>query len=332
MRFRVFKLKGRELRKQIAVGNLGEFWYGNYKEPFETFEGGVPDYPRGVLLDDGTEAQPGRLLCAYCGKAFDNLGSHVNKTHKMTARAYKTEVGLSQSSALVSETGRISRIRNGLRLRARGLGFQKGQVAVGRITRGPRSTEVYNKVGLCYQQVLETCRQELRERGRLTATGLTRRRIRAKVVRRYFGSYENLRRVIGAAPSSRDISNAQLLLALRSIAQELARTPSASDMRRYGLSHGQFERRFGSWAEACRAAGLNPNLRLAPTSDDDRDVLVAYATTGSIHRTMAATHRGQAAVSDILRRYGVPLHFGGIAAKHAAARGWAAEIAERLAA
>ena len=89
--------------KKIAVGDLGEFWYGDYKEPFEQLEGAVPGYPVGVVLKD----DDGLLLCAYCGKVYKNLGNHSAKTHGMSASEYKDEVGLLRKSALVSEQLRM---------------------------------------------------------------------------------------------------------------------------------------------------------------------------------------------------------------------------------
>ena len=103
--------------KKIAVGDLGEFWYGDYKEPFEQLEGAVPGYPVGVVLKDDA----GLLLCAWCGKVYKNLGAHSAKTHGMSANQYKDEAGLLRKSALVSEQTRMMNSAQGFRLRAAGI-------------------------------------------------------------------------------------------------------------------------------------------------------------------------------------------------------------------
>ena len=97
--------------KKIAVGDLGEFWYGDYKEPFEQLEGAVPGYPVGVVLKDDA----GLLLCAYCGKVYKNLGAHAAKTHGLSAKEYKDETGLLRKSALVSEQTRMMASASALR-------------------------------------------------------------------------------------------------------------------------------------------------------------------------------------------------------------------------
>lgn len=250
--------------KKIAVGDLGEFWYGDYKEPFVELEGSIPGYPRGALLKDDA----GRLLCAQCGKTFDNLGVHVAKRHGMSAREYKQHVGLLSKSALVSETGRLVRIRNGLRSRAAFMtvaehGHKKVTPATPKVM-AKWVPEYLNKTGRCYEQVLATARQVIRDRGRLSASALSEHGIGTNTVRAYFGNMKALADLLNTdlARSRYRWTEAELLGVLGSLSRELGRTPTASDIRRYGLpSISTFCSYFGSWSVACQRAGLEPHPR-----------------------------------------------------------------------
>lgn len=329
--------------KKIAVGDLGEFWYGDYKEPFEQLEGAVPGHPVGVVLKD----DDGRLLCAYCGGTFDFLAAHVQKKHHMTARQYKDEVGLLVKSALVSERVREKRIATGLRIAAMGL----SPVATGR-ARPPKeqkrlsgtdhpkwSPEHLNKTGRCYAQVLATGRSVLRETGKVSSYSMKRRGIGNATIETYFGTWENFRRALGmgdgAVRSRRDWTDTQLLTGLRSIAEKIARTPASSDLRRFGLPSPQtYQRRFGSFTEACRRAGLEPNLPMAESTDTEVRMLVAYATLGNTDRAAKALHTSGVRYRALFAKYGAPFVVAlgyGRGHDNSARRAWAAEMARRLA-
>lgn len=349
--------------RKIAVGDLGEFWYGDYKEPFEQLEGGIPGYPRGVLLqDDG-----GKLLCAYCGKAYENLGRHAWATHGLRATDYKREVGLLQKSALASERVRQANISKGLRSRNLWPSVGRGMCRVeacdspalarslctkhytreykktrfeSRRVRGQRGTEWYNKTGRCAVQVLAVARQIATEKGRLRYRDLAPHGIDARVVDRFYGSLESLAAQCGVpfgkppvkekpAPTQR-LTNQQYLDLLRNLANEIGRTPTKSDLRRYGLPClDTYWRHFGSYSAACRLAGLDPNTPFVP-SDREVNFLTAYATVGSRKRAalVAGIHHETAA--RILAKYGFP--FAPYDREHVAERkAWAAEMARRIA-
>lgn len=311
--------------KKIAVGDLGEFWYGDYKEPFEQLEGGVPGHPVGVVL----KADDGKLLCAFCGKTYESLGAHVARAHKLPAKQYKAEVGLLQGSALVSERVRFKRIAIATRS---GLGKDRTRahviVAQG-LSGGPRRTaESDNKTGRCYSQVLAVARM-LAGQGRLNLRALSQHGISRAVVNRWFGDLNTLKRTMGqpTAIGHWRLSDVEMINGLRAAAMELGHTPARSDLRRFGLpGHLTYRRRFGSYTEACRKAGLDS--RLMPISDDEQvTILMAYATTGSVTDTARVSHRRADRVRQILSAFGYPFppHYSGPGRKE-----WAADMAGRL--
>ena len=319
--------------KKIAVADLGEFWYGDYKEPLIPFEGGY-GYVGALLKDD-----QGALLCSYSGKVFHNLGGHVAQKHRISAADYKREVGLLQKSALVSEKGRLSRIRNALHLQETGQ-FDITRAAQTSMKRehhsgkanGLWNPEYLNKTGRCYEQVLATARTVLRERGRITQKLMGQHGIGPLTVRTYFGSWEELRRVAGDGTSrDRRWTDRELLVAFRSLAEQLGRTPTQSDLNRYGLPASSLYRHFGSLTEAASRAGIPPNL---PTPHDDDwavRVLTAYAVLGRTDRTAEQIGTTHKAVAALFARYGCPIPLQAKGESLRLRREWAAEMARRLA-
>lgn len=327
--------------KKVAVGTLGEFWYGDYKEPFVQLEGGVPGYPQGVLLKD----DEGALLCAFCGGVYHNLGRHVGFKHRMTASTYKDEVGLFQRSALVSERVRLTRVRAGLKSmrnprsathpanadRSRSQLASYRPKAAANAARGIQhrhaKPEHQNKTGRCFAQVLTVARQLQTER-RLTQHNLARHGIGRATVETHFGSWDNLVRAVGGTPPNR-YTDQHLLLGIRALADQLGRTPTQSDMRRFGMPNIQtYVHRFGSWAEACRKAGLQPNLPHGSHPLDPVTVLVAYATVGSTARAALRLGTAEERVSKVLADYGFPFPQ---RSKSPDRLVWAADMARRLA-
>lgn len=316
--------------KKIAVGDLGEFWYGDYKEPFVQLEGGVSGHPQGVVL----KADDGKLLCAYCGKTFDNLGKHVG-VHGLSAQTYKEEVGLLQKSALVSEEGRRLRIRNGLKRLADDPGLSRVAARIKRRTGVPRgklkgAPEKQNKTGSCYAQLIAVGRQMKRDRGQVTMKQLIKLGITQHVIESRFGSLSTFQRLVGLPITWRGRSDAELINALQNVAAELGRSPNDSDLRRLGAPTSMtYRRRFGSYQNALSRAGLAPS-RFIPSLASDAEILEAYAVTGDLNKTMRLTHRGHR-VRQVLHRYGIPVYFGFVSPelRHDARR-LSAEIARRL--
>lgn len=318
--------------KKIAVGDLGEFWYGDYKEPFEQLEGGVPGHPVGVVL----KADDGRLLCAYCGKTYDNLGRHVSATHKMSAREYKSEVGLLQKSALVSEKGRQTRVATALRLHSiraipQPAKWEKGKPRSHQLGRkNPMwNPEALNKTGRCYEQSLAVARSIAKSGRRVTQKTMAQHGVGHITVTAYFGSYERLRELVGAKPRlHHKWSDEELVSAFRSLAQELGRTPRQSDLNRYGLPSVTFSRRF-THEELCQRAGVPPNLPVPMDGDREVQVLSAYSIIGDVTKVAEKLGMAHKTVAAVFSRYGCP--YSGYGRSGSLRREWAADMARRLA-
>ncbi|AQL44546.1 hypothetical protein BV210_11540 [Halorientalis sp. IM1011] len=80
-------------------------------------------------------------------------------------------------------------------------------------------------------------------------------------VQRRFGSWSEALKMAGFTPTVQfDISQTDLLESFQQLAAKLGRTPTASEMEDLGAySVKVFQRRFGSWNEAVRVAGHEPN-------------------------------------------------------------------------
>ena len=308
--------------KKIAVGDLGEFWYGDYKEPFEQLEGGVPGHPVGVVL----KADDGKLLCAFCGKTFDNLGNHARQTHGLPAAQYKDAVGLLQKSSLFSEVQRQRAIRHGLK-RGQTAGL-KGRGGARSVIRRIRPAEHDNKHGTCRRQILTVAGTI---KGPITYPVLKRLGIGQHAIERHFGDLTGLRRAVGNPRGRHEWTDSDLIDALRNLAFDIGRTPAISDAKRYGLpSDSCFREHFGTWRAACAAAGLDPVLRApAEGSDLDHGFLMAYATHGDLPKAMAQIGIGYPRAKRVLDRYGYPF---APFYRGPGRREWAADMARRLAA
>lgn len=326
--------------KKIAVGDLGEFWYGDYKEPFEQLDGGVPGHPVGVVL----KADDGKLLCAFCGKLTEQLGNHAH-VHGMTAAEYKDEVGLLRGSALVSERVRQTMIARGLRSQktapspALNLALNRSSVpSYG--ARNKRRPEALNKTGRCLSQLVAVARTVAAENGGRISMRLMRRQGVPQNAMLPYGGFQRIAQLAGATAraKSKRFTDAELLTVLRTLAMELGRTPSESDLRRYGLpSNVTYVNHFGHLSEAQRRAGLVPNLPVPLDLSGEIAILVAYATLGNISLVAQKVHRGYALVRSTLLYYGIGLQNWGHGyamsrtPEHREAMERAAEIARRLA-
>jgi len=317
--------------KKIAVGDLGEFWYADYKEPFESYEGGVPGHPLGVVLQ---EPETGKLLCALCGGTFHRLDAHTKPKHGLSASEYRSELGLMSSSALVSEQVRQVRIRNALTHIGRDgvTGATRIRNHPNRSKGGPtsyayaRSPEYLNRSGRCLKQALTVARQ-IAKGSRLTQRRLSAYGIGPRTVALHFGSVTHLATMIGAEGYGHVLyTREELLTALRGLSEKLGRTPYSSDLRRYGLPVVQtYVNHFGTWQQACRAAGLEPWVPVAD-SDVEVEILSAYSVHGNMNRTARSVGVSTIRVQRVLHRYGFPF------SDYAQTRkSWAAEMARRLA-
>ena len=126
----------------------------NYKEPFMPVPVGCFGY-MGVLMHD---AEQDLIQCHVCGEWFSKLANHIQKHGFHNTSQYKTEFGLSQSTALVADGLREVMIRNGkINGHLNKASIRKAQATEGSgIKKGYKATlEVRNKRGTCPLQLLD---------------------------------------------------------------------------------------------------------------------------------------------------------------------------------
>lgn len=137
----------------------------NYKEPFMKYDKGFGYL--GVLLFDGATDQ---IQCHLCGQWFKALPQHVSKEHNMMAAAYKQEVGLLQSTALISESTRAALIASGhkrFKNLRKGTKHTKEQIEKIRNTliENGKKFENMNLRGTCPEQLLDRLQKLYKEKG-----------------------------------------------------------------------------------------------------------------------------------------------------------------------
>ena len=138
----------------------------NYKEPFIPFEGGY-GY-RGVLLMDGKGDQ---VQCHICGEWLYGLPGHLKTAHATNAEKYKDLVGLSQTTALISEGWRENLIVDRVPPQRKDWAdfTKEEQVAMmekRRETLKRGKSEHQNRMGTCPEQLKQRIRDLAAEKGR----------------------------------------------------------------------------------------------------------------------------------------------------------------------
>lgn len=236
----------------------------NYKEPFMPYVGGH-GY-QGVLLFDGVSD---KIQCHFCGNWFTELSNHLHKEHSVNVAWYKKEVGLAQSTALISEKLRSVCIENGrtqyknlkrLTFRERIKNPKEWSRKVkSSMKENPRERQ--NKHGTCPEQLLHRLKKEAE---RLGYTPVRRETTFSRTVLRVFGTWEraiklaNLEyRPVGMR-SVPKYTDEQLLDFLRDFKVRNGRNPSTSDFNRGLLpaSRQPYKERWGRIGNILKAAGL----------------------------------------------------------------------------
>lgn len=140
----------------------------NYKEPYTPYQGGY-GFEGALLFDGDTD----KIQCHICGKWFEHLIPHI-KLHGFRASTYKREVGLSQTTALISETTRSKLIASGLDQRLQNLrrkgGWHHSEASKNKIAYALRDnpTEMKNTKGegTCPMQLIDRLKKLTENLGR----------------------------------------------------------------------------------------------------------------------------------------------------------------------
>lgn len=325
-----------------------EFVIDPYKEPLVQLKGAVKGYMRGTLP---YAVSDGRLPCAFCDpgsdrgtahsalgftgelRIFDSLVLHVRRTHGLSAQEYRDRIGLLPTTPLVSR--RLSMSPHYAKS-GNNEGFVKGRHIITAEDRAKvkrlryDSPEYQNKENKCHDQLVAQATEISKAHGgHLPRFELDRRHIGPGSLRRAgFEGFRALAVEAGATYQPRYHTEAELIQELREAATELGRTPSLSEFGRRGAN---LIRRFGSYSEACRRAGLPPNLPRPISEGDEIDVLNRYALGQGIHDLGTATHHEHHRIRAILEKYGVPTpRLGASERERRDSREFAATITRRL--
>lgn len=257
----------------------GESVYPLYKEqmhePYMENEKG--EGYQGVVLYDELED---KVQCAECGEWFKNMGQHVAKGHKISAREYKTKQGLFQITPLCTPShSKIQRERmknrminnpekmGGLFTSKRTKQYQKTITISDHRERAEKSrntSQFKNNNGLCDAQIvarLEIVRS-MAKKGDISSGDLYRFDLPLHKVLHYrFGSLEKACEFYNISVSKKGkYEDAELIAILRGWVLKYKKIPVAQDDD-FRNHINPFYRVFGSWERAKMMAGLEQLLQ-----------------------------------------------------------------------
>lgn len=212
----------------------------NYKEPFMRFEEGY-GY-QGVLLFDGINDQ---VQCHLCGEWQTSLPHHLRREHNTNAADYKRQVGLSQTSALISESTReklIANAKNGKGLEERKKNLRPGKKhrpeSIEKIRQAildnANRRETQNKRGTCPEQLIDRLRKDFARLGR---TPTTREAGYLPTIIKVYGSWKNACEIAGvpyrepgkAAKDKLKYHEAEIIIWIREFYDANGRLPRRMD-------------------------------------------------------------------------------------------------------
>lgn len=231
----------------------------NYKEPFMPYQGGY-GY-EGVLLFDGIED---RIQCHLCGGWFEYLSHHLHGEHSMTARDYKSQVGLAPTTALISEKYRAKLIQAGTDKRMKNLRSPKSVSAATRkkisdgLKKWAASREKENKMGTCPEQLLQRVRDKFEELGRTP----TQKELKGyDTIRKVWGSYRRACEMAGIPyreprtgrirPQNYKYSEEEIVAWIVTYVDKNGKLPAVAVWNRMGSKVAD---RFGGWKYLCDKA------------------------------------------------------------------------------
>lgn len=255
--------KSKKNKKTIhyAEAPSGMVTFYNYKEPFMEYE---PGYGfTGVLLMD---AETGDVQCHLCGAWMEALNNaHLRTKHGITAAEYKTEVGLGQNTALISEKYRDKLVRNGTdRFKNIRKGKKKTKEEIEKIRAGLKryqeTMEAKNNQATCPAQLIDRLKKLA------VAVGRTPTVDECKffpTLLKVFGTWKealeraglthrkNGQNVHYSAHAKFEYTEEVMLKMLRDFKEKMDREASHSDLTRHLLpSASKFAKVFGSWKKA----------------------------------------------------------------------------------
>lgn len=89
-------------------------------------------------------------------------------------------------------------------------------------------------------------------------------------------TWNSILQILGYQKNKIFRSKEELINILRYIANDLDRTPSINDLKKYNISDSPFKDAFGSYNNAIKEAGLKPNVVLAEVLETNEELLQMY--------------------------------------------------------
>lgn len=241
--------------------------YEDYKEPLKTVKevlGSGYGYIGTLAMSSDREY----IQCHICGKLFKTLGRHLD-AHKITAKEYKIEFGLSSSTALMGDSTRNKHKENiakqdGLPKHLEGYN-EKRASGILKSGGGKISLQERNKRGICPDQVLERILDLKEKLGRTPSFDEFQDEYKGRfrsAIQYQHGSWTNAIHKLGDKTRGelRKPDENDLLSEIKDFYDRFGKIPTSSDFnRRIGLLRDKnvYIRAFGSLNDARILAGLN---------------------------------------------------------------------------
>lgn len=241
----------------------------NYKEPLTQVKNGF-----GYLGVITTNNDKSHIQCHICGYYYANLGTHIQRGHKLNTREYKQTYGLRLDRGLCSPKFReecIRRFHNASDdVRAKRIqGLQQARKSLNKkYQKGWRkkmdySLENKNENGTCPDQLLDKIKSYVDKYGHTPGQNDFRKEYTGgalEAVYRTFGSWSNAVKICGLEQKNpafnRTHSRETLIFIMQEFYDKWQRKPSYADFKdRNGLpSHTNLYKYFGSYPKAIQAA------------------------------------------------------------------------------
>lgn len=244
----------------------------NYKEPLREIlkEDGYGYYGTLLCTTDGNLVQ-----CHVCGELFKDVASHSRQAHKIATKDYKLRFGLSNTTALISESERLRRqeifLKNIEKMDIEEIRRRGREAQLLRKAPQPKeSLEKKNIKGTCPDQLLAKIAQIKEKLNKVPTlsefiieTGGQRYK---HLIFKTFGSWAEALEMLGYEPNEKKngksikhrYKDEELIEYLIRFVKQNKRIPTFTDFKRGLLPDYQvYARRFGSLENARQEAGIN---------------------------------------------------------------------------